>query len=247
MTSIYKLEERIMTCWNLVDDTALLSDFINKDSSFLPLSDYQKETLTSLLKGLNSLYDIKFSNLFEAFEESCAEFSTLRKQLSLYTDASLQEAMDMQELEIKDLEYTLTQERQHYKELQTKLAQADHIISRLTNKSHDFDEDRMDIIGQNGNDGLHYSSTAEWEGEPPTGYEKKPKVEYFIEPLHYPLGMYKLYSTIATDFGGVAINYITEGTLEDVDKIKQKLEKGDTKPWSGNPQGGYNLYGEPRE
>ncbi|MDG1858179.1 MAG: hypothetical protein P8I94_03685 [Emcibacteraceae bacterium] len=108
----------------------------------------------------------------------------------------------------------------------------------------DFDEERMDIIGQNGNDGLHYT---EWEGDPPTGYTKKPAIEYFIEPLHYPLGMYKLYSTVATDFGGVAVNYITEGTLDDLEKVKERLEKGDTKRWRGNPQGGYNLHGEPHE
>lgn len=39
----------------------------------------------------------------------------------------------------------------------------------------DFDEERMDIIGQNGNDGLHYT---EWEGDPPMGFENKVDFNY---------------------------------------------------------------------
>ena len=85
-----------------------------------------------------------------------------------------------------------------------------------------FDSPRMDIIGQNGNDGLHYP---EWEGEPPTGYEKKSSFKYTIEAMEHPLGMHKLYSSVATDFGGVALNYIATGTYDELVSIKQELER----------------------
>ena len=88
--------------------------------------------------------------------------------------------------------------------------------------NRDFDEARMDIIGQNGNDGLHYT---EWEGDPPMGYEKTRSVEYAIKAMDHPIGMHKLYSSVATDFGGAARSCIATGTYNEMVAIKQELEK----------------------
>lgn len=78
----------------------------------------------------------------------------------------LEDCIDMQEHELNECKDTIKNLEEISRDLLEENIQLRVQKARLEN---DFDEERMDIIGQNGNDGLHY---AEWEGDPPMGYRK---------------------------------------------------------------------------
>lgn len=52
----FKLEEQIMSCWNITDDLTLLSE------SFTPSKQDQ------ILEGIVLVYEMKFKKLFDTFE-----------------------------------------------------------------------------------------------------------------------------------------------------------------------------------
>jgi hypothetical protein len=58
-TDRFDLEEKIMRCWQIVDDLDDVIEIIEDD-----------KYLTNLVVGIKSLYDVKFKNLWETFENS---------------------------------------------------------------------------------------------------------------------------------------------------------------------------------
>jgi hypothetical protein len=61
-----RLEDGIMECWNITSDMKVLEEYI--ESLNLPSKDTDK--LLNIIIGVRELYDIKFTRLFESFEES---------------------------------------------------------------------------------------------------------------------------------------------------------------------------------
>lgn len=68
MSTQFNLEQRIMQCWNVVDDLDVLFAHI-LDSEPAPTHDQIANTIL----GIKQLYDMKFYNLFSTFEKYLAE------------------------------------------------------------------------------------------------------------------------------------------------------------------------------
>ena len=66
----FKLEEKIMSCWNIVDDLKVLSEAIEDG--------YTTNETTNILNGLHDLYQAKFSQLQVTFEEYMAALRATR-------------------------------------------------------------------------------------------------------------------------------------------------------------------------
>ena len=122
---IFDLEQRIMRCWNVVDDLEDMYHYIGDDSFFKGMDAEHNDKILNLLLGMKELYAMKFEKCFFDFEEVCKEYHNRKKQL--------------------------------------------HIVTNERESFDDWDEERMDIIGQNGNDGDHYRNsiddvtTQEWD------------------------------------------------------------------------------------
>ena len=111
MTSkIFALEQRIMNCWNVVDDLDDLYYYFGDDPFFKDMDAKHQDKICNLLLGMKEMYQIKFQKCIFDFEDVCKEYHSRNKR-------------------------------------------HDH------ETGEDWpDEDRMDIIGQNGNNGEHYES-----------------------------------------------------------------------------------------
>lgn len=69
MKTRFDLEQDIMACWAVVDDTKAIYEFIGDDPFFKDMKPDHIDTLMNALLGMHSLYDIKFNKLFRTFEE----------------------------------------------------------------------------------------------------------------------------------------------------------------------------------
>lgn len=68
MSAQFDLEQRIMQCWQIVDDVEVLYTQI-LDAPRKPTDD----EIANVLLGLQQLYDMKFYNLFSTFEKFLKE------------------------------------------------------------------------------------------------------------------------------------------------------------------------------
>ena len=72
MSNRFDLEQKLLGCWSIVDDIktihSSLDDFKEED-----LSAKAADELGCLLLGLESLYSLKFTKLFEEFEKAVIE------------------------------------------------------------------------------------------------------------------------------------------------------------------------------
>ena len=60
----FKLEQNILSCWNIVDDIDVLTRMIEQNTTqqnFNP-------QIFNFLVGLRTIYDVKFNELFATFE-----------------------------------------------------------------------------------------------------------------------------------------------------------------------------------
>jgi len=64
MSDRFDLEQKIMGCWNIVEDLKLLANF-STDTK-----------VASMLQGLADLYQLKFEDTFECFEKSIQSNTT---------------------------------------------------------------------------------------------------------------------------------------------------------------------------
>lgn len=71
MTDRFDLEQQIMTCWSVVDDIKALNEYQQSGS----LTD---EQMKDYLKGLETIYQIKFERLFDIFEQ-CVRRDVFKK------------------------------------------------------------------------------------------------------------------------------------------------------------------------
>lgn len=66
MTNCFDLEQKIMECWNVTSDINTLAEGISNH-------DLTNDEITNVLIGLNSLYNLKFDELFNVFEKLIAD------------------------------------------------------------------------------------------------------------------------------------------------------------------------------
>lgn len=114
---MFDLEQRIMNCWNVVDDIDYIYRYISDDELFIGMKPKHGDKILTLLLGIKEMYAIKFDKCFRDFEEVDRLYS----------------------LKIEELEEQLR-------------------VATNQRESLDWptDDERVDIIGQNGNDGDHY-------------------------------------------------------------------------------------------
>lgn len=118
MTSkIFALEQRIMNCWNVVDDINDVYNYIGDNEFFTGMDAKHQDKILNLLLGMKELYTVKFENCFADFEAVTRAYHLNRKEND--PDWKFSEAGEW--------------------------------------KTSDWpEEDRIDTIGRNGNDGDHY-------------------------------------------------------------------------------------------
>lgn len=131
--NIFELEQDIMKAWNLVDDIDLLYHHFRNDIKFKGLSSRAEDELMNLLLGIRSLSTVRFQTMFKTYEAVAQNYYEQGNQLEAEKASNLKKIDEITEL----------------KE-QLRIARQD--------RSWPEDSERVDNIGRNGNDGLHYSN-----------------------------------------------------------------------------------------
>lgn len=168
---IFDLEQDIMSAWTVVDDIDLLYTYFGDDPKFTGLSAQAEDEMMNLLLGMKSLYSLKFEKLFNTFEHVCSQYhkrgkrieelegqvrilSNERESFDHDGDALMREWQQMQDT--SDFVEHEAQERED----KARRRSIDDATPNEWDKAarNDWNEYRMDVIGQNGNDGLHYPS-----------------------------------------------------------------------------------------
>jgi hypothetical protein len=67
MMSFYELEEKIMAAWNVVDDIKLLGRNIMDGPTMT------EDDITNVLIGLETIYNMRFNELFKTYEKLLKE------------------------------------------------------------------------------------------------------------------------------------------------------------------------------
>lgn len=67
----FDLEQGIFNCWNVVDDIAVVNEYIMEHAGFSETKEVDK--VTNMLSGLEALYQIKFEKVFSMFERHIKE------------------------------------------------------------------------------------------------------------------------------------------------------------------------------
>lgn len=69
MPDRFDLEEKIMNCWNVVNDIESLTENIGNGQEFAGLDPKHQDRILNVLVGLSELYAMKFDSMFQCFEE----------------------------------------------------------------------------------------------------------------------------------------------------------------------------------
>ena len=81
MTSkIFALEQRIMNCWNVVDDLDDLYYYFGDDPFFKDMDAKHRDKICNLLLGMKEMYQIKFQKCIFDFEDVCKEYHSHNKR-----------------------------------------------------------------------------------------------------------------------------------------------------------------------
>ena len=141
-SNIFDLEQRIMKCWNVVDDLNDVYAYTGDHEFFAGMKPQHSDEISNLLLGMNRTYDLKFQLLFENFEEVAAEFHQRGRQIK-----DLEDCVRMQESEIqeyKDEVVSLQNVGQELLEENTALrvekARLQHIIQKLEYNTGDYSQ-----------------------------------------------------------------------------------------------------------
>jgi hypothetical protein len=65
MTDRFDLEQQIMNCWNIIEDIKLLDKNVLEGK--IEGGQMTNDEISNYLLGLESIYDLKFTQLFDTF------------------------------------------------------------------------------------------------------------------------------------------------------------------------------------
>jgi hypothetical protein len=71
---IFKLEQEIMNCWNVVEDLDYLYTYIGDHEDFKGMDGHHSDKIINLLLGVKELYNVKFDKTFRTFEDVVKEY-----------------------------------------------------------------------------------------------------------------------------------------------------------------------------
>lgn len=167
---IFDLEQQIMNAWNVVDDIDMLYTYFGDDPMFAGLDAKAEDEMMNLLLGVKSLYALKFEKLFHTFEEVTREYHIRGKKVEELQEQVRILSNERESFDTEDdyliREYQQIQNTQDFiddemKEREDKARRRSSIDDATPEEWNNafrtaWNENRIDIIGQNGNDGLHY-------------------------------------------------------------------------------------------
>lgn len=165
---IFELEQQIMNAWNVVDDIEMLYHYFGDNPKFEGLDAKAEDEMMNLLLGVKSMYALKFEKLFKTFEDVCGEhhrrgnrIKELEEHIRILSNE--RESFDDEEPILKQHNDYLMREWQQMQEsfdfVEHEAQEREDKAQRRSTSTCEWNEDRMDIIGQNGNDGLHYATS----------------------------------------------------------------------------------------
>ena len=97
MDNIFDLEQKIMDCWGIVDDIETLYAQL-LDGETKPTTD----EIANVLLGIKQLYQYKFSQTFDKFEDICKDIQNMRNQQRESLDSLYKQNEKEREQELKD-------------------------------------------------------------------------------------------------------------------------------------------------
>ena len=97
---IFSLEQRIMDCWNVVDDIGAVYHYIGDNEFFTGMDGEQQDKILNLLLGIKELYAVKFEQCFSDFEDVVRVYHSNRKDLKTI---SQKHSEDIQENYVKEI------------------------------------------------------------------------------------------------------------------------------------------------
>ena len=77
INEMYDLEQRIMECWELVDDVNLLYEQVMENDLHK-----DQDKLANALLGLCTIYGMKFERAFNTYEEALKKINSIRLEES---------------------------------------------------------------------------------------------------------------------------------------------------------------------
>ena len=77
INEMYELEQRIMECWELVDDVNLLYEQVMENDLHK-----DQDKLANALLGLCTIYGMKFERAFNTYEEALKKINSIRLEES---------------------------------------------------------------------------------------------------------------------------------------------------------------------
>ena len=77
INEMYDLEQRIMKCWELVDDVNLLYEQVMENDLHK-----DQDRLANALLGLCTIYGMKFERAFNTYEEALKKINSIRLEES---------------------------------------------------------------------------------------------------------------------------------------------------------------------
>lgn len=80
-SKIFALEQRIMNCWNVVDDINDVYHYIGDNEFFTDMDAKHSDKILNLLLGMRELYAVKFEKCFSDFEEVVTLYHSNREEL----------------------------------------------------------------------------------------------------------------------------------------------------------------------
>jgi len=154
-----EVEERIMECWKVVDDIKIIwEEFSGRTYRAQSGNKMDADELCSILLGMQKLYDRKFTRLFESYEKMLDEMreeNEMRQEDDqTFIDRLSDEIPDF--VEWVDKDWAQDAEDEIASSTGKTEVKEEEKLKETQNDLFDSAIPRIDIIGQNGNDGDHY-------------------------------------------------------------------------------------------
>ena len=95
--SIFELEQEMLQFANVTEDIEMVSRHLTEDPKWQGMSGELCDAILNKYGAIQQLYEIKFQNMWETFEEVCKEYHIAHKLAGLERDKELESLFDEEE------------------------------------------------------------------------------------------------------------------------------------------------------